>query len=96
MAASLPAWIAKAHAEVEQGNARLVVALIPARTDTSYWHLHVAGHADVYFLKGRLRFGQNGQSAPFPSAASSMGSRRRDLAKLDAAFPEAWKGGQRR
>jgi hypothetical protein len=31
----LPAWIAKAHAEVEQGNARLVVALIPARTDTN-------------------------------------------------------------
>lgn len=86
----LPAWIAKAHAEVEHGNARLVVALIPARTDTNYWHRHVAGHADVFFLKGRLRFGKNGQSAPFPSALAVWGADAATIAKLDAAFPEAW------
>jgi hypothetical protein len=90
----LPAWIAKAHAELEHGNARLVVALIPARTDTAYWHRHVAGHADVYFLKGRLRFGQNGQSAPFPSALAVWGADAATLARLDAAFPEAWRMGR--
>ena len=86
----LPAWIAKARAEVEHGNARVVIALIPARTDTSYWHQHRT-QADVYFLKGRLRFGDNSQSAPFPSALAIWGADAATLAKLDAAFPDAWK-----
>jgi phage N-6-adenine-methyltransferase len=90
----LPAWVAKAHEEVKQGNARLVVALIPARTDTTYWHRHVAGKADVYFLKGRLRFGTNGQSAPFPSALAVWGADAATLAKLDVAFPESWRMGR--
>jgi phage N-6-adenine-methyltransferase len=87
----LPAWIAKARREVEQGNARLVAALIPARTDTHYWHNHVAGKADVYFLKGRLRFGDGSQSAPFPSALAVWGADAATLARLDTAFPDAWK-----
>ena len=62
----LAQWIAKAHAEVEQRKARLVVALIPARTDTTYWQHHVSGRACVHFLNGRLRFVKNGLSAPFP------------------------------
>jgi DNA N-6-adenine-methyltransferase (Dam) len=92
----LPAWIAKAHGEVENGNARLVVALISARTDTHYWHDHVAEKAHVYFLRGRLRFGDGGQSAPFPSALAVWGADGATLARLDAAFPDAWKTGPRR
>jgi transcriptional regulator with XRE-family HTH domain len=87
----LPEWIAKARGEVEQGNARIVVALMPARTDTAYWHRHVAGKADVYFLRGRLRFGQSGQSAPFPSAVAVWGADAATIDKLDAVFPDAWK-----
>src|SRR5262249_42668683 len=44
-------WIAKARGEVERGNASKVVALIPARTDTAYWHEHIAGKVAVYFLR---------------------------------------------
>jgi phage N-6-adenine-methyltransferase len=84
-------WIAKARREVEHGNARVVVALIPARTDTQYWHEHVATSADVYFLKGRLRFGEGSQSAPFPSALAIWGADAAILDKLDAAFPDSWK-----
>jgi transcriptional regulator with XRE-family HTH domain len=87
----LAAWIAKARGEVEQGNARLVVALIPARTDTHYWHDSVAGKADVYLLRGRLKFGNGKQSAPFPSALAVWGADAATLARLDAAFPDAWK-----
>jgi phage N-6-adenine-methyltransferase len=61
-------WIAKAHAEVESGRADMAVCLVPARTDTAWFHRHVAGHADVWLLKGRLAFGDGTQSAPFPSA----------------------------
>lgn len=47
----------------------LVVCLVPARTDTRWWHQHVAGGgADVHFLPGRLKFGDSKNSAPFPSA----------------------------
>src|SRR5690554_6323664 len=63
-------WVAKARAEAEAGRAT-VVALIPARTDTSYWHEHIFDVADlVMFLKGRVRFTRDGQTgpAPFPSA----------------------------
>jgi hypothetical protein len=48
---TLGRWIEKARHEVESGNAKTVVALIPARTDTTYWHRHVAGRAVVFFLQ---------------------------------------------
>ena len=44
---SLSQWTAKAKAEVEQGNAEIVVGLLPARPDTSYWHRDIAGSASV-------------------------------------------------
>lgn len=69
----------------------MVVALIPARTDTRYWHEHIAAKADVYFLKGRLRFQNASQCAPFPSAVVIWGADEATIARLDAAFPDAWK-----
>lgn len=46
-----------------------VVCLVPARTDTEWWHKYVIGRrAEVRFIKGRLRFGDTGTNAPFPSA----------------------------
>lgn len=65
---TLGLWVAKTRQEVEEGRARTVVALLPARPDTTYWHQHVAGRAVVYFLRGRLRFSDGEQAAPFPSA----------------------------
>lgn len=63
-------WVRKAHDEAAAGNAT-VVMLIPARTDTSYWHDYIFGKAKVRFLRGRLKFELDGvatNSAPFPSA----------------------------
>jgi site-specific DNA-methyltransferase (adenine-specific) len=45
-----------------------VVCLIPARTDTTYWHRFVTKAYEIRFLKGRLKFGNEKNSAPFPSA----------------------------
>ena len=43
--------------------------LVPARTDTAWWHDWIVGHAtEVRFIRGRLRFGDSKASAPFPSA----------------------------
>jgi phage N-6-adenine-methyltransferase len=83
-------WTAKAKSEVEVGNARVVVGLVPARTDTTWWHRDVAGSASTSFLRGRLRFGNSEQSAPFPSALIIWGSNPAELDALRAAFPDAW------
>lgn len=73
---SLAQWVKKAASEAASGRAKTVVALLPARPDTAYWHRHVAGKAACFFLQGRLKFGDGRQSAPFPSAVVVWGGRR--------------------
>tara|TARA_B100000085_G_scaffold181557_1_gene165805 strand:+ start:4198 stop:4671 length:474 start_codon:yes stop_codon:yes gene_type:complete len=60
-------WIKKGYNESRRENTK-VVMLIPARTDTKYWHQYVMRADEVYFVKGRLKFGDSENSAPFPSA----------------------------
>ena len=43
------------------------VLLVPARTDVKWFHELVVGRAEVRFVKGRLRFGDAKDVAPFPS-----------------------------
>lgn len=60
-------WTAKSELEgCKHGTT--VVMLIPARTDTKYWHKYVKYASEIRFLKGRLKFGDSKNSAPFPSA----------------------------
>ena len=60
-------WVQKAFEESLKG--ATVVCLIPARTDTAYWHDYIFGKADdIRFLRGRLKFGDSKNPAPFPSA----------------------------
>jgi site-specific DNA-methyltransferase (adenine-specific) len=62
-------WIDKAWLEVREGRARRVVCLLPARTDTSYWHRVIFPHASqIDFIKGRIKFEGAKAGAPFPSA----------------------------
>ena len=63
------AWTLKADRETWSGRADIVVGLVPARTDTKWWHRDVIGAASaVYFVRGRLTFGDATACAPFPSA----------------------------
>ena len=66
-------WIEKAHYETIQQEDCFVVCLIPARTDTKYWHEFIFPYAEIRFLKGRLKFGGHKNSAPFPSAIVIFG-----------------------
>lgn len=59
-------WVKKAFYEGQKDNT-LVVLLIPARTDTRYFHDFILHRAEIRFLKGRLKFGDAKNSAPFPS-----------------------------
>ena len=49
------------------GGAAVVVCLLPARTDTRWFHDHIYQKAEIRFIKGRLKFGGQTNSAPFPS-----------------------------
>ena len=61
-------WVEKAYAENMIGGA-YVVMLIPARTDTKWFHDYIYNkpNVEIRFLKGRLKFGDSKNSAPFPS-----------------------------
>ena len=60
-------WVRKANDEVTEGC--IVVCLLPARTDTKWFHdyIYENSKAEIRFLKGRLKFGDSKNSAPFPS-----------------------------
>lgn len=62
-------WVRKAYEEAQSGTT--VVLLIPARTDTTYFHDYIYGKAEIRFIRGRLRFtdeeGNAYAPAPFPS-----------------------------
>jgi len=59
-------WVKKAYEESQKG--KIVVMLIPARTDTQYWHDYIMKANEIWFIKGRLKFDDQKGSAPFPSA----------------------------
>ena len=64
-------WLQKGYEEHLREQDRVIVFLIPARTDTSYWHNFIFDKAEIRFLRGRLKFEVGGESkdaAPFPSA----------------------------
>jgi len=62
-------WVAKADYESKQG--ATVVCLVPARTDTNWWWDYCQHH-EVRFIRGRLKFGNQPNAAPFPSAVVVM------------------------
>ena len=67
-------WVRKCAEESKHAK---VVMLIPARTDTGYFHDYIYHKAKVYFIRGRLKFEVGGvqrQSAPFPSMIVVFGS----------------------
>ena len=59
-------WIEKAYRESLKG--KICVMLLPARTDTKWFHNIIMPYAsEIRFLKGRLKFDDQENSAPFPS-----------------------------
>lgn len=59
-------WVSKAYEESRER--ATVVGLLPARTDTTWWHAHVMKAQEIRLLKGRLTFVDARSAAPFPSA----------------------------
>ena len=66
-------WVEKAAEEAKKPNTT-VVMLIPARTDTTYFHEYIyKKDTEIRFIRGRLKFGKSKTSAPFPSMVVIFG-----------------------
>ena len=65
---AIGAWVRKCREEADNG--ATVVLLIPARTDTAYFHEYILGRAELRWVRGRLKFGNAKNSAPFPSVVA--------------------------
>ena len=64
---AIPAWVRKCAEESRKPDT-LVVMLIPARTDTAYFHDYIYHRArEIRFIRGRIHFNESKNSAPFPS-----------------------------
>lgn len=59
-------WVQKAWEE-HKTSGNTIVMLLPARTDTRWFHEFIYGQAEIRFMRGRLKFGNATNSAPFPS-----------------------------
>ena len=59
------AWVRRGFLASADG--ATVVMLLPARTDTRWFHEYIYGKTEIRFVKGRLKFGGSKNSAPFPS-----------------------------
>lgn len=69
-------WVKKCYLESLEGT--IIVLLIPARTDTHYFHEYIYNRAELRFIRGRLKFKQQGNianSAPFPSLLAIYNSK---------------------
>ena len=76
-------WMRKAYESSLTG--ATVVCLVPARTDTAWWHDY-AVKGEVRFLRGRLKFGCSINSAPFPSAVVIFRPMLPDWLKIQSAI----------
>lgn len=59
-------WVRKAYEESFKPGT-IVVLLIPARTDTKYFHDYILHRSEIRFIKGRLRYSNSRHNCPFPS-----------------------------
>ena len=64
---NIAAFLNKGMVEIQSGNAKKLVYLLPVRTDTKWFHKYIYNKAEIRFIKGRLKFGDSKNSAPFPS-----------------------------
>lgn len=79
----IAAWMRKAH-DAAMNDGATVVCLVPARTDTGWWH-EVAMKHEIRLLRGRLTFEGGKYSAPFPSAIIVMRPRSFRLLAADSS-----------
>lgn len=74
----IPRWMEKAWSASQCGST--VICLVPARTDTRWWHQYAERASERRFVKGRLRFVGAPYNAPFPCVVIVFGPQAKDYA----------------
>ena len=63
----ISAWVKKGYEESRKDYNDFVLMLLPARTDTKWWWDWVKDKSTLFWIKGRVKFGEHNVGAPFPS-----------------------------
>jgi hypothetical protein len=80
----IPEWLERSK------EAAVAVYLLPARTDTRWFHEHCLPRAsEIRFIKGRLKFGDATAGAPFPSMLVVFRKANLRDSKVETLLPEA-------
>ena len=83
-------WIKKGYEEYKKG--KLVVFLIPVRTDTRYWHDFLCHATEIWFIKGRLKFVGASNGAPFPTALVIFEPKAKGHTRIKYITKDLWEG----
>lgn len=86
-------WLRKADHEVTAGNAKTVICLVPARTDSTFFHDCLIGVADIGLLRGRIKFlspDGRAEQTPFALMLVIFGATARQLDHLRTLIPAFW------
>lgn len=86
-------WLRRAHDQWKAGNIGTVICLVPVRTDSSWFHETLSGDADIYLLRGRVRFLDSrgkGQHTPFSLMLLTLGAGRRQKQLYAELVPGFW------
>lgn len=59
-------WVRKAYHESRKPNT-IIVMLLPASTDTRWFHRYIYHRTEIRFVRGRVRFSNSNANAPFAS-----------------------------
>lgn len=87
------AWLRRAHDQWRAGNVDTVVCLGPVRTDSAWFHETLHDDADIYFLRGRVRFLDTrgkGQHTPFSLMVLALGASAEQKARYAERVPGFW------
>jgi len=86
-------WLRRAYDQWVAGNVETVVCLIPVRTDSAWFHETLSPVADLYLLRGRVRFLNaqgKGQHTPFSLMVATLGATAEQKARYAALVPGDW------
>lgn len=86
-------WLRRAHEQWQVGNVETVVCLVPARTDSRWFQEILSVAADIYLLKGRVRFLNlqgKGQHTPFALMVVALGATAKQRARFAQLVGGFW------
>ncbi len=86
-------WLRRAHDQWRAGNVHTVICLVPVRTDSAWFHETLSADADVYLLKGRIRFLTStgkGHHTPFSLMIVALGATAEQKQRYAGLVPGFW------